>query len=70
MPNAFPTLFSSIRIGPRTVKNRICLSAHADSLAEVIRRALAVYDFLWSESAQGGKLVVKGKQGEKELVLL
>jgi 2,4-dienoyl-CoA reductase-like NADH-dependent reductase (Old Yellow Enzyme family)/thioredoxin reductase len=34
MANAFPTLFSPIRIGPRTVKNRICCSAHADSLAE------------------------------------
>ncbi len=31
---AFPTLFSPIRIGPRTAKNRICCSAHADSLAE------------------------------------
>src|SRR5262245_54641946 len=31
---AFPTLFSPIDIGPRTVKNRICCSAHADSLAE------------------------------------
>lgn len=34
MANAFPNLFSPIRIGPRTVPNRICLSAHADSLAE------------------------------------
>jgi hypothetical protein len=42
----------------------------ADSLAEVIRRALTVYDFLWSERDQGGKLVVKREDGEKELVLL
>lgn len=34
MTTAFPTLFSPIDIGPRTVKNRICCSAHADSLAE------------------------------------
>ncbi len=34
MPTAFPTLFSPIEIGPRTIKNRICCSAHADSLAE------------------------------------
>lgn len=34
MATAFPNLFSPIRIGPRTVQNRICLSAHADSLAE------------------------------------
>ena len=31
---AFPTLFSPIRIGPRTVKNRIVCSAHADALGE------------------------------------
>src|SRR5712692_10246549 len=30
----FPMLFSPIQIGSRTVKNRICCSAHADSLAE------------------------------------
>src|SRR5262249_57737651 len=30
----FPTLFSPLRLGARTVKNRICCSAHADALAE------------------------------------
>src|SRR4030095_10913677 len=34
MSTQFPTLFSPIEIGPRTVKNRICCSAHADALAE------------------------------------
>jgi 2,4-dienoyl-CoA reductase-like NADH-dependent reductase (Old Yellow Enzyme family)/thioredoxin reductase len=34
MTSAFPTLFSPIEIGPKSVKNRICCSAHADSLAE------------------------------------
>src|SRR5438270_6948380 len=34
MTATFPTLFSPIDIGPRTAKNRICCSAHADSLAE------------------------------------
>ena len=34
MASDFPTLFSPTRVGPRTVKNRICCSAHADSLAE------------------------------------
>ena len=32
MTTAFPTLFSPLRLGPHTLKNRICLSAHADSL--------------------------------------
>ena len=30
----FEYLFTPIAIGPRTVKNRICCSAHADGLAE------------------------------------
>ena len=34
MSSQFPTLFSPIEIGPRRVRNRICCSAHADSLAE------------------------------------
>src|SRR5690349_24508602 len=34
MSTQFPTLFSPIDIGTRTVKNRICCSAHADALAE------------------------------------
>ncbi|HEY7426354.1 MAG TPA: FAD-dependent oxidoreductase [Gemmataceae bacterium] len=34
MASAFPTLFSPLEIGSRTIKNRICCSAHADSLAE------------------------------------
>lgn len=43
----------------------------ADSLLEVVRRALAVYDFLWAQTADGGTLVVKGKDGtEREVVLL
>ncbi len=34
MSTQFPTLFSPIEIGNRTMKNRICCSAHADALAE------------------------------------
>jgi hypothetical protein len=44
---------------------------HADSLVEVVRRALAVYDFLWAEKAEGGKLVIKLEDGtEREVILL
>lgn len=42
----------------------------ADTLVEVVRKALAVYDFLWTEKAKGAKLVVKTADGERELVLL
>jgi len=34
MTDAFPTLFSPQKLGSHTLKNRICMSAHADSLGE------------------------------------
>src|SRR5262245_26485734 len=34
MQSLFPTLFSRVKVGPRTIMNRICCSAHAESLAE------------------------------------
>ena len=34
MTTQFPNLYSPIEIGPRHVKNRICCSAHAESLSE------------------------------------
>lgn len=49
----------------------LCQQTQADSLSEVIRRAIAVYDYLWSEKAKGSKTVVKDTNGsERELVLL
>ena len=43
----------------------------ANSLTEVVQRALAVYDFLHAEKAKGNALVVKDVEGgEKEVVLL
>jgi hypothetical protein len=42
----------------------------ADSLAEVVRRALTVYDLLCCERARGAQLIVRGPEGEKELVLI
>ena len=45
-------------------------SIGADSLSEVIRRSLAVYDLLYAESAKGGKPFVHYPDGdEKELLL-
>lgn len=44
---------------------------HADSLAEVIRHALAAYDFLVSEKRKDGQLVIRYGDGkEKEVELL
>ena len=42
----------------------------ADSLVEVVRRALAVYAFVWDEKAQGRALVTRGEEGDREVVLL
>lgn len=43
----------------------------ADSLSEVMRRALAVYDFLWQEKSKGSATIVKDEDGkERELVLM
>ena len=43
----------------------------ADSLAEVVRKALAVYEFLWDEREKGGVLTVKGEDNrDREVVLL
>jgi hypothetical protein len=44
---------------------------HADSMSEVIRRALAVYDCLWAEKVAGGITVIRDKDGkEKQLLLM
>jgi hypothetical protein len=43
----------------------------ADSLSEVIRRALAVYDFLWSEREKGTRLMARDADNkDRDLVLL
>jgi hypothetical protein len=42
----------------------------ADSLAEVIRRALAVYEVLWDQKAKGCRVMVQGGDGERELLLV
>lgn len=43
----------------------------ADTMTEVVRRALAVYDYLWEQKTQGAKVMVqRGDDPPKELVLL
>lgn len=45
-------------------------TTQADSLAEVLRRALIIYEFLWLERSNGSRIVVKDSASEKEVVLL
>ncbi len=47
MPTAFPLLFSPLKLGRHLLKNRICVSAHAESLCEdgvPKERALRYYE--------------------------
>lgn len=44
---------------------------HADSMSEVIRRAIALYDFLWIEKEAGSITLVRDSKGnEKQLHLI
>ena len=44
---------------------------HADSLSEVIRRALSLYDLAWTETQRGGVTIIRSKDGtEKQIQLL
>ena len=44
---------------------------HADSLSEVVRRALAVYEFLHKEKQEGATLLLRSEDGtERQLELL
>jgi len=42
----------------------------ADTMVEVIRRALAVYEFLWAKKREGRQLIVRGNGDEIELYLM
>jgi hypothetical protein len=42
----------------------------ADSLTEVIRRALAVYELLWRETRQHGELVIRRNGDEIRVALV
>jgi hypothetical protein len=42
----------------------------ANSLAEVIQRALSVYDYLQSQKDEGIQLILRQGEREKELVLI
>jgi len=42
----------------------------ARSLADVVSRALAVYEYLWRQKKTGGKILIQDADGTRELVLL
>jgi hypothetical protein len=42
----------------------------ADSITEVIRRALAVYECLWDETKRGSQIIVRSGKKEREVLLI
>ena len=42
----------------------------ADTLAEVIRRSLAVYKMIWAEHEAGAKIIIRREDGDVELMIL
>jgi hypothetical protein len=43
----------------------------ADTMSEVVRRALALYDYIWSEKLNGSVPILRDKNGkDRELVIL
>lgn len=56
-----------------SVKDRIdslIERSDAESMSEVIRRALAVYDKLVDNQSRGGVTILRGKDGREQEVLL
>lgn len=43
---------------------------HAESATEVIRRALAVYDLMITKTNEGGKVLIRIGDEEKEVLLV
>ena len=56
----------------QAVRDRLeTLSDETDmNLSEVVRKSLAVFDLLWGESKQGGTIVIRGPQGEREVIIV
>jgi hypothetical protein len=71
-PKNVPTTRLSLEVA-ETVRKRLeqlQLRSEADSMVEVIRRALAVYEVLWEAKDDGASVVVRYDDGrEKEVIL-
>ncbi len=55
----------------RTMLEGLRAKTDADSMAEVIRRALAVYDLVWTAKEKGKTLFLRGvAEGDEERVVI
>jgi hypothetical protein len=43
---------------------------NAATLAEVIRRALALYEVLWTEHSEGGQIIIRKGDDEQQILPL
>ena len=57
-------------VGVRKTLDELQNKTQSDSLTEVIRRALWVYDFLVTHDKRGAKLVMRTEDGHEETVKL
>ena len=59
-----------LNVAVRQRLEELRLETKADSLTEVVRRALAVYDYLWSQKKLGARLLIEHNEEVREVVLL
>lgn len=60
----------TLELPPRARGKLERLSQETDqSLSEVIRRALALYDLLGAEATAGNKLIIRSRDGEREIII-
>jgi hypothetical protein len=60
----------TLELPPRAREKLEKLGRDTDqSLSEVIRRALSLYDLVGTEAMAGNKLIIRGHDGEREVLL-
>ncbi len=59
-----------LSLSQRQCLDRLCKRTDADSLADVIRSALRVYDLLTEQIQSGGEIVVRLPNGKEKQILI
>jgi predicted transcriptional regulator len=60
----------TLELPPKAREKLERLSRETDqSLSEVIRRALSLYDLMGAEAMAGNKLIIRGREGEREVLI-
>jgi len=59
----------TLELPPKAREKLEDLSEQTDqSFSEVIRRALATYDLLWTESKKGNSLIIRSPEADREVI--